>query len=260
MQHAEKALNEATTIAKQAGEIALRYFGRVVPSVKADNSYVTEADRAVEQFIRRELEKRFPADDILGEEYGTTDRGSAEYTWILDPIDGTTNFVGGLPHWGVCIARARAGKPELGVVCVPPLGEVYAAAAGHGATLNDRSFVIDERVQPPNEQLLAVWSTWHRTIDLHFPGKVRTLGSTAIKCLYAARGTVVGAITPEVHVWDIAAGLMVLWEAGGEARMFDGSLFSSIDVDPANGFIVPPLIMGAPRKQAELRAMIALKG
>lgn len=243
MSETDDILREVEAIARQAGDMALRLFGRATPDVKADESYVTVADRNVEEFIRRELSTRFPDDAIIGEEYGDAQDGESDYTWAIDPIDGTTNFVAGLPHWCVCIARLRAGRPELGVVSAPVLDEVYTGVRGHGAALNGRSLRIPDRTHPENEQLLAVWSTAFREIRIDFSGKLRTLGSTAMKCLYLARGSYIGALTPEVHVWDVAAGLPVLWEAGGESRLVDGTVYEVMDLDPAHGFAVPPLVL-----------------
>jgi len=260
MGETEDLLSEIEAIARQAGEIALRYFGRITPDIKSDASYVTEADRAVEEFIHRELSTKFPHDAIIGEEYGNRANGSSGHTWALDPIDGTTNFVAGLPHWAVCIARLSGARPELGVVNAPVLNELYVGALGHGATMNGRTLRLSHRQEPENEQLLAVWSSSfrHIAIDKKFQGKLRIFGSTVMKCLYLARGSYIGAVTPEVHVWDVAAGLSVLWEAGGESRRFDGALYEEMDLDPAHGFLVPPLILAAPELQARVRGMISL--
>ncbi len=255
MSETEEILREVTAIARQAGDSALRYFGRTRPDLKTDESYVTVADRNVEEFIRRELSTRFPDDAIIGEEDDNATDGATDYTWAIDPIDGTTNFVAGLPHWAVCIARLRGGRPEIGVVNVPVLDEIYTGARGYGATLNGRSLQTREHEGPENEQLLAVWSTAFRAIRIDFPGKLRVLGSTVMKCLYLASGSYVGALTPEVHVWDLAAGLPVLWEAGGEARGFDGALYETMDLDPAHGYGVPPLVLARPERQAHVRGM-----
>jgi len=254
----EGIIAEVQAIAAQAGEIALRYFGRVSAELKHDESYVTEADKQVEEFIRRQLGARFPRDGIIGEEFDRSRAGTSDWTWAIDPIDGTTNFVAGLPHWAVCIARLRDGRSELGVTNVPVLGEMYTAARGHGALLNGRALQIPDRLPPEHEQLLAVWSTAFRHITLEFPGKVRILGSTVLKLLYTARGAYIGALTPTVHVWDVASGLPVLWEAGGEARSFDGTLYEAADMDPAHGYAVPPLVLARPGLQKRVRELFTV--
>ena len=252
-------LEPVKEIAEEAGRIALSQFGASRPHVKTDRSFVTATDREVERFMRRELHELFPDDAVIGEEFGRSPGRTQEYAWLLDPIDGTTNFVAGLPHWAVCVARLRRGVPVLGVVVLPVLRETYAAATGMGATVNGCPFKMIERDDPPNEQLIAVWSTWYREVDLKFSGKVRTLGSTVVKCLYAARGSFVGALTPEVHAWDIAAGLPVLWESGGQAYARDGKVYEVVDIDPANGYLVPPLILSAPSRVDFVRQMIIAK-
>lgn len=250
----ERVLDSVSTIAQEAGKIALKYFGTVRPEVKRDRSFVTRADREVERFIRESLGGAFPDEPVIGEEFGGSLSPDTEYAWAVDPIDGTTNFVAGLPHWAVCIARMREGMPVLGVVVMPALGETYSAERDGGATRNSVPFRIQDKDAPPNEQLLAVWSTWHHDIELDFPGKVRTLGSTVVKCLYTARSSFVGALTPQVHIWDIAAGLPILWEAGGEARTMEGVLYETMDI--GSGFLVPPLALASPSQQDRIRGMI----
>jgi myo-inositol-1(or 4)-monophosphatase len=253
-------LEEISVIARQAGDIALKTFGRIDPELKDDRSFVTDTDRRVEEFIREQLLLRFPADGIIGEEFQPSNARDSEYTWAIDPIDGTTNYVHGLPHWAVCIGRVNAsGTPDLGVVYLPAQEELYSAATGHGATMNGRTLRMVSRDYPENEQLLAIWSSAFREISLDFAGKVRVLGSTIVKFLYLARGSYIGSLTPMVHVWDVAAGFPILWEAGGESRtLTDGSRYTSIDLDPEKGFEVPPLVLALPELQDKVRSMVTV--
>lgn len=257
MSDTRSILAEVEAIGKQAGEIALNSFGRVDVSVKADASFVTDADRRVEAFVREQLQSRFPDDNIVGEEYAASNSGSSGYTWVIDPIDGTTNYVRGLPHWAVCIARVDAnGRPDIGVVDVPVLAESYAASTGNGATLNGERLEIRAQEGPENEQLLAAWSSFFRSIDLTFAGKVRVLGSTILKFVNLAKGCYIGGFTPDVHIWDLAPGFPILWEAGGEIRTRDGELYEQFQLAPGNGYAVPPLVLAAPGQFDRLIGMV----
>ncbi len=256
MNEDDQMLEEIGAVARGAGAIALKHFGRATADIKADDSYVTEADRRAEDFIRRELRSRFPDDAIIGEETDDELSRLSEYTWAIDPIDGTTNFVAGLPHWAVCIGRLRGNVPVAGVVSLPVLDETFAGAHGHGATLNGRALAMTEELPPENEQLLAVWSTAMSHVKMKgYAGKFRTLGSTVVKLLYLARGSYVGAITPDVKVWDVAAGLPVLWEAGGGSWELDGTPYSAMDLTPENGYRVPPLIHAVPGNEKRILEM-----
>lgn len=250
-------LEEISAIARQAGDIALRSFGRVNPEMKADHSFVTDADRRVEEFIREQLASRFPADNVIGEEHIDKYDGSSGYTWAIDPIDGTTNYVFGVPYWAVCIGRiAPDGTPDLGVVDVPAMDELYTGALGFGATLNGRSLKMVAPSFPEHELLLGAWSTFYREIELDFDGKVRVLGSTVIKFLNMARSFFIGALTPTVHIWDVAPGFPILREAGGDICLRDGTSYDRFDLDPEHGFLVPPLVLAAPSEMERIRRMI----
>jgi histidinol phosphatase-like enzyme (inositol monophosphatase family) len=128
-------LDAAIDITDRAAAIALGHFRhRLAIDTKADLSPVTLADRETEAAIRADLARRFPGEPVFGEEYGRS--GSGADTWIVDPIDGTRSFIVGLPLFGMLLGQVRGGRPWLGVIRMPALGEVYAGVTGHGATCN----------------------------------------------------------------------------------------------------------------------------
>jgi myo-inositol-1(or 4)-monophosphatase len=254
-----KVLIQVSAIARQAGDIALRHFGRVVPDKKTDRSYVTAADRDVEEFVRRELGNSFPEDAIIGEE-NEDESGTSEYTWAIDPIDGTTNFVLGLPHWAICIGRMRNGVPDLGVVQLPALDEQYAGATNLGATMNGHTLRVHPSPVDPNERILSMGSSFHRELQVDLlDGYMHSHGSTVVQLLYLARGIYMGAVTPRVHVWDVAAGLPILWEAGGVTCLPDGTHYDTMNLLPEAGFVVPPLIHAPELEFEHVRSMIAFR-
>jgi len=128
-------LDTAIEITRLAAEVALSHFRkRLTVDTKADQSPVTMADRETEAAIRAELDRRFPGEPVFGEEYGRS--GDGEEIWIVDPIDGTRSFIVGLPLFGMLLGYLHGGRPWLGVIRMPALGEVYGGLAGHGATCN----------------------------------------------------------------------------------------------------------------------------
>src|SRR5215471_9965604 len=133
----EARLTTATHLIREAGDAAAGYFSRraaLTRETKGPQDFVSIADHAVEELIRTRLAKAFPEDGFLGEESGG---GAGERCWVVDPIDGTNNFLRGLPLWGVSIANAIAGEPVIGLIYLPCVGRLYSAVRGRGATCND---------------------------------------------------------------------------------------------------------------------------
>lgn len=254
-------LAEIRDWARTGGEIALRMFRRAQVTRKADNSQVTEADVAVEQFLRERIEQRYPEHGIMGEEQGSSaiDR---EFVWSLDPIDGTGGFVAGLPVWGVSIGLLRHGRPYLGVFYLPVADECYWNDLEGGAYCNDQPLKIEgEHLWDVNdsESGLLVPSDAHRRYDIRFRGKTRSLGSTAAHCCYVVRGGHLGALVGRPHLWDIAGVLPVLYAAGGTAVLLSGAAFEAaalLDGRP----VAEPLLVCAPALVEPLLATIQRRG
>ncbi len=218
----------AQTLADEAGALALQYFERraeLLVELKGPQDLVSAADRAVEALIRRRVAEHFPADAVLGEEEGGA---IAESIWVVDPIDGTTNFLRGLPHYCVSIAFAHQLKTQLGVVIAPTWKEKYAARLGHGATLNGAPIHVapTERL----EQSLLGWGSSRRTpmepnlaalAQLMKAGaEYRRLGSAAINLCQVACGRLDSFYEAKLSSWDTLAGLLLVTEAGGLVNDF----------------------------------------
>jgi fructose-1,6-bisphosphatase/inositol monophosphatase family enzyme len=151
----EELLAFAVEVAREAGEITLRHFRRsFVTARKADGSFVTQADRESERFIRTRIEEQFPQDSVLGEEEATR-AGSSGRQWIIDPIDGTYSFVHGVPLYGVLLALEIADESILGVVNLPALGELVAAGARSGLFLNEQRARVSPTATLEESLLLA---------------------------------------------------------------------------------------------------------
>ena len=228
-------------LAREAGHLAYGFFGKASATLKADDSWVTEADLAVERFIREELRSSRPDDDIIGEEGDTTAVSSAPYVWAIDPIDGTRAFYHGFPVWGVSIGLLVEGMPYAGVFVLPALGDLYHT---DGTT----AFLNDVPLRPPNPPvdknavfLISEGAYQARTID--YPGKVLSLGSAAAHLCYVARGSAVGAMD-QAGVWDYAAGAAILSTLGISARYVSGQAVAFTDM--YDGRVVPEPTLFAP--------------
>ncbi|MFN3420652.1 MAG: inositol monophosphatase family protein [Armatimonadota bacterium] len=201
-------------ITYRAGKLALSYYGRVVPSEKPDHSFVTEADKVVEDFLRTELAKHFPGVEVLGEE---VEQGvKKDVAWVIDPIDGTANFVAGVPIWAVSVGLVEDGIPKMGTVYYPAYDEFYSAQEGKGAWLNEKQIFARQDRIIRHDDLLGLSTLSIKRMKVNLPCKVRSLG-TAVACFtFVAKGSFIGGVLTDNRVWDIAAGWIIAKEAGAE--------------------------------------------
>ena len=244
--------------AAEAGEIARRYFNAVEARVKADRSVVTAADEEIEQMLRRRICDAYPDHAIIGEEQGgiATD---AEYLWAIDPIDGTSGFVQGLPVWGISIGLLHHAEPVLGCFYLPLVGEWYEVDLEGPATFNGRPLQVATGDLLDSDAWICVPSNSHRRYAIDFPGKIRSLGSMAAYLCYVARGTACGALVGRPAIWDIAAGLAILRRAGGDLRLLHSG--ASVDLQDMAAGRAPaePLIAGSPAAITLLRQRIRVR-
>lgn len=216
----------AEKVAREAGKVAFDYFSRretLVIETKGDpQDVVSIADREVENLIRDRVSETFADDGFLGEEYGLAE-GSSGYTWVVDPIDGTSPFVSGMPNWCVSIAVLYKGEPVIGVIHVPCHDELYSGASGMGATLNGRQLEL-ESTKTIRNAVTGIGANHHVTPAsvgkivedlLAGGGNFVRLGSGALMIAYVAAGRLVGYYEPYMHAWDCLGGYCLVREAGG---------------------------------------------
>ncbi|MBN2327469.1 MAG: histidinol-phosphatase [Candidatus Omnitrophica bacterium] len=218
----KELLDFAIQTAEQAGKITLKYFqSGVEVESKKDDSPVTIADRETEDFIRSEIEKRFPDDAILGEEFGGRE-GKTGFRWLLDPIDGTKSFICGVPLYGTMISLEKEGRPILGVIRFPPLQQTLAALEGNGCTINGNPCRVSETSEL-SESLLTMTSygdlmrDWGEDILIRLIKKTglhRTWGD-CYGYLMVATGQADISLDTIVQIWDVAALIPIIQEAGG---------------------------------------------
>lgn len=249
--HLTVMINAAQKAAKQL----LRDFNEVEQlqvSVKGPSDFVSQADLRSEATLRRELEKARPGYAFLMEESGASGSDNWSWRWVVDPLDGTTNFLHGMPHWAISIAlerRVGSGAAELaaGVVYNPAANEMYWAERGVGAYLNDRRL----RVSARREIAEAVFATgipfaaatasqrlaFARTLGVLMPqvAGIRRFGAAALDLAWVAAGRFDGYWELGVNAWDVAAGILLVREAGGFASdPAGGDPLASGDVIAAN--------------------------
>lgn len=228
----------AVSAAREAGELLLGWFGTLDASdvrEKARNDMVSRADREAEEVLRRVLLGSFPEDRFLGEETGMSGADASAPAWIVDPLDGTANFIRGFPHWAISIARTSGGLSgplEAGVVFDPVKKDLFVAEAGGGAYRNG----VRQRM-PVRETLdgagLATGFPFRQRekIDLYLrvfrevfleARSIRRAGSAALDLAYTGAGIFDGFFEFGLSPWDTAAGALLIAEAGGVVTDFDG--------------------------------------
>ncbi|MEK7220379.1 MAG: inositol monophosphatase family protein [candidate division NC10 bacterium] len=256
----------AIEAAEAAGRILLRHFGRVRGvRLKGTKDPVTAADLAAERCIRASLARRFPAIGFLGEE-GKASNGTGG-RWIVDPLDGTIGFIAGLPFFAVSIGLERKGKIESGVILLPRLGELFVAERGRGAWLNGQRLCVSRTVELGD----CVISLWHDDTVWRDRGlceritrlalRVRSLRifGAAFSLAYVAAGRLDGYWEQSAKPWDVAAGALLVTEAGGRVTDGKGRPFTleQSTILASNGRIHPRLITalnGRPRMAALRRS------
>jgi myo-inositol-1(or 4)-monophosphatase len=218
-------LTFANNLTRQTGELLLEYFsprGRKA-SLKSDRTVVTEADLAADRLITTAIQENFPDDTLLSEELHPEVGEETGAVWVIDPLDGTTNFSLGLHYWGTSIARLEGGWPQVAALYFPLFDELYSAQKGIGASLNGESLQIK---LPDKSQPISFFSCCSRTFrryDVRVPYKTRILGAASYTLCAVARGSAILGFEATPKIWDIAGGWLVVKEAGGMVETLDGS-------------------------------------
>lgn len=243
-------LNFAIQTARDAGQILLEKFGKILTvTKKGDINLVTEADLASEKLIIEQIKSYYPKHSILAEESGNAAvDGNSKWKWIIDPLDGTTNYAHGYPCFCVTIALEHEGKIVVAVTFDPTRNEVFAAEKGNGATLNNKPIRVS-KTEKLSEALLVTGFPYdfkqkdnfarHLTSFLLNARGVRRDGSAAIDMAYIACGRFDGFWEEGLNPWDMAAGVLLIEEAGGQITNYRGANFDlySPPMCASNGLI-----------------------
>ncbi len=233
---ARDLLDLATEIAAEAAAVVARYAAErtyVVETKSTPTDLVTEADRETEALVVRRIRQARPDDGLLGEE-GALHAGTTGIRWLIDPIDGTTNFVYGIPAYSVSIGVEREGRMIAGVVNDVALGEAYTAALGGGAHMNGRAITVSARTELSSSLwgIGFAYDVLRRGNQANFYDRVlthirdvRRMGSAALDLCRVACGQLDGYFEFQLNPWDIAAGGIIVREAGGITAGFHGRTF-----------------------------------
>ena len=230
-------LNIAVRAARSAGNIIARYADQVDSlsvTNKAPNDFVSEVDKLAEEEIIKVIKKSYPDHSIIGEETGSHEGN--EYEWIIDPLDGTTNFLYGFPQFAVSIALRHKGRLEQAVVYDPMRQELFSASRGEGAQLNGRRIRVTNRkslhgallgtgipFRPEHEAFMDPYFAMMKDLIPDSAG-IRRAGSAALDLAYVAAGRIDGFWELDLNIWDIAAGVLLVEEAGGLVADLEGGM------------------------------------
>jgi myo-inositol-1(or 4)-monophosphatase len=259
-------LQYAIELARGAGKIVLDHYGKVRRLTKRHEEAVTDADRASQRFIVAGLKRRFPDDGIIGEENETGEAITFDVpnpdrrVWVIDPIDGTNNFIAGMGAFAVCIALMERGEPVLGVVFDVTRDLMYSAARGEGTwvgtqrlrvldtPLGDSSMIMLTSNLIDSQGRLPGWvARWIGQTNW----KIRILGSAAIEATQVAAGVAHGAVTMNGKLWDVAAPAALVLEAGGSITDLRGNNVFPYDTSRYDGAKVP-FLAAAPGARSAL--------
>lgn len=221
-------INIALRAARRAGRIIVRAMDRIATlkvEEKAKNDYVSEIDRAAEDVIIDTIMRAYPDHGIVGEERGAANE-DAEFVWIIDPLDGTSNYLAGIPHFCVSIGVRRGAVLEHGVIVDPVRNEEFSATRGAGARLNGMRLRVSER--PRLENAIIATGIPYRMVESHLDGylemhralqascrSIRRMGAAALDLAYVGAGRTDAFVQVGLQPWDMAAGTVIVREAGG---------------------------------------------
>lgn len=233
----EPMLTVALNAARQAGEILIHQFERVdllKIEEKGRNDFVSEVDRAAEKEVIYHLKKAYPDHTFIGEESGQSGASESDYEWIIDPLDGTTNFLHGIPHFAVSIACRKKGQLEHAVVLDPIKREEFTASRGRGAHLNERRIRVTNRLSLDGALIgtgvpfngfaldhIDEFAECMKEVASQTAG-IRRPGSAALDLAYVAAGRFDGFWEMNLKEWDMAGGALLVKEAGGMISDFKG--------------------------------------
>lgn len=221
----------AVEMARRAGDVGMAHFRKLDElqiESKGHQDMVSNADKELETIIRAAIAEQFPEDGILGEEHGR-EAGRSGFTWVIDPIDGTANFVRGIPAWCVVIACVDADGPVVGVTHEPATSETFAAGRGLGCTLNGRPVRVSTSKSLASGSMGVGFSNRVEVAPiLKFMAALTDEGgvffrnaSGALMLSYVAAGRLIGYAEPHMNAWDCVAGFLQITEAGGQVHPFE---------------------------------------
>jgi myo-inositol-1(or 4)-monophosphatase len=221
----DPSLKFAAQLATETGKHLLKFFSPngTFTNLKEDHSVVTEADLSADQLITQAIQREYPADKLISEELQPTSDEVEAAVWVVDPLDGTTNFSLGMPIWGVSIARIVDGWPSIGAVYFPILNELFTAQRSSGAFMNGEQINAQPPISGQPTSFFSCCTRTHQRYDISIRYKTRILGSACYTMCAVARGMAIVGFEATPKIWDIAASWLIVTESGGVIESFDSS-------------------------------------
>ena len=233
-------LNIMIKAAEKASKVLIRDFGEVEKlqvSIKGPSNFVTNADKKAEKIIIEELSKSRKKFSILSEEIGEIKNSDINNVWIIDPIDGTTNFLHGVPHFAISIALKSNNEIISGLIFDPIKNEMFYAEKNNGAYFNNKRMKVSKK-KILEECLFATGGKKEIKSDLN----TRKSGSAALDMAYVAAGRYDGYFQNHLNLWDIAAGIIMIKEAGGKINEIDCSIIKDVSVRTSSNSIYEKML------------------
>ena len=225
----------AMGLAVRAGNLLMNEFRTLAPEdirLKSKRELVTKADLKVNKFLTSKIKKAYPDHSILSEEEGFKQKQKSEFLWVIDPLDGTTNFTMRQTFFSTTLALLQNGEPVVGIIYAPYTRELFVAEKGKGAQKNEQKIQVSEQNQLKDSFLTFAYSHQPNSLDRairaykHFEFETRSMrhfGSSSLELAFVSAGRVEAQIiSPPVRLWDIAAGVLLVKEAGGMVTDFHG--------------------------------------
>ncbi len=228
-------LNIMIKACEKASKVIIRDFGEIENlqvKKKGPKDYVTKTDKRVEKILVEELEKSKKNYSFITEESGIIKKLDTDNFWIIDPIDGTTNFLHGIPHFAISIALKKKKEITIGLIFDPIKGEMFYAEKNSGSFFNNRRI----RVSKKNDLEDCLFATNHEGA-IHSKLNLRYTGCAALDLAYVANGRFDGYFHNKINIWDIAAGVLIINEAGGKVNDIDKFDINNIDIRASNNNI-----------------------
>ncbi len=237
MKLASANINVMIKACEKASKILIRDFGEIEKlqvSLKGPGDFVTLSDKKAEDLLVKELSKARPEYSILTEESGEIKNGNGEFRWIIDPIDGTINFLHGIPHFAISLALEEKGEITCGVIFDPIKNELFSAEKGRGSFLNNQRIRVSSRAKLKDSILFTggpkyksskseeIFKEYQKLSNTTF-APIRKYGSASLDMAYVAAGRCEGFWQRDLNYWDIAAGIIIVKEAGGFVVDFEGN-------------------------------------
>jgi myo-inositol-1(or 4)-monophosphatase len=219
----------AKDLSRRAGGILLEHFQKPIGveyKSKDQTNPVTDADKRSEEFLKEAILKEYPTHGLLAEEGSQVESQSSDFTWVIDPLDGTVNFLNGLPIFAVSVGVLYKGEPVVGCIHIPshhgPQGSVFHARKGGGAYRDDEAITVSQGLSPKKGRITVFPAFWVRTFRMKRElrsrlGEIRSLGSVAYELAMTASGVIQYSFFGSPWIWDVAAGIVLVKEAQGMA-------------------------------------------